>query len=256
MSIQFNDTTNYKGLVQIYEKECGFKRGDISGDSTRLKELTADINLTWDDYLSIALTASGKWQFDDSNQTDYPIIKTNLVSGQRDYTFTTDEGGNLILDIYKVAILPSASSTLYQEINPIDQQSDNEAADIVAESTATGVPYTYDKTANGFFLDPIPSYNATSGLKVYINREPSYFTSSDTTKKPGCPGIHHRYFALKPALDYARRNNLANYNRLLEEVISFEGDEARGITGTIVKYFSRRSKDEAAVMTPKRILYI
>src|SRR3990167_10378043 len=116
MSVQFSDTTNYKGIIQLIEKELGFKRGDISGDANLLKEITADVNLAWDDYLTIALPASGKWQFDDSNQTDYPIIKTNLVDGQRDYTFTTDEGGNLILDIYKVAILLSATDTLYQEI--------------------------------------------------------------------------------------------------------------------------------------------
>lgn len=251
MSIQFSDTTNYKGLVQIAEKEIGASRGHISGDSDRLKEFTADVNIAWDYYVYLALKASGTWQWDDSNQTDYPIVYANIVSGQQDYTFTTDGTGNLILDIFKVAILSSASATLYDEILPVDAQT-NGGATLVADDTSTGTPYQYDKTANGIFLDPTPGYNATNGIKVYINREPSYFVSTDTTKKPGCPGIHHRYFALKYALDVARRNNLANYNRIREEVVSFEGDEEKGVVGSIERYFSRRSKDEDYRLTTRR----
>ena len=37
MSATFNDTTNYKGLVQLYEREIGANRGDISGSTDRLK---------------------------------------------------------------------------------------------------------------------------------------------------------------------------------------------------------------------------
>lgn len=243
MSLQFHDSSTYKGIVQIYEKEIGANRGDISGDTNKLKELAADVNLAWDEYLHIAIPAGGKHQYDDSNHTDYPIITTNLVLNQRDYALTTDGSSNLILDIYKVAILPSATATTYTEILPVDAQSDQDSPFVANNTSVTGVPDTYDKTANAIFLNPIPSYNATNGLKVYINREPSYFTSSDTTKKPGCPGIHHRYFAIRPAMDYARRNNLAVFPGLQLEVAKMERD--------IEEYFSRRSKDEVVRMTPE-----
>lgn len=255
MSIQFNDTTNLKGLVQIYEDEIGVEPGFISGNAVRLKKFTAEVNMALDDYFAIALPASGTWQLDDSGHTKYPIIYADIVDGQRDYNFTTDEQGNLVLDIYKVAILPSATATLFEEIKSVDVQSEGDGGDILTENTAEGVPYVYDKTANGIFLDPIPAYNATDGLKVYINREASYFTSSDTTKKPGVPGLHHKYFALKPALDYARRNNLINYNKIREEVVSLEGDEEKGITGSIVKYFSRRERDVRDVLQGEPISY-
>ena len=256
--LAFSDTTNFRGILQIYEKEIGAERGFVSGDTNRLKEFTADVNLAWDDYVYLALKSSGAWQWDDSNHVDYPIIKTNLAASQQDYSFTTDEQENLILDIYKVMILPSATATEYDEIYPRDQQQieAHEIDDDIAKEVSTeGTPFHYDKTANGIFVDPIPSYSATNGLKVYINREPSYFVSTDTTKKPGCPGIHHRYFALKPALDYARRNQLTNYNLLREEVVSFEGDEEKGITGGIERYFSRREKDVRAVLIPEQIIY-
>lgn len=248
MSLQYSDTSTYKGILQLIEKEVGFQRGRITDSTDNLKEWTADVNVAWDDYLHLALQSSGTWQFDDSNHTKYPIITTNLVSGQRDYNFTTDEQGNLILDIFKVAILPSATATLYQEISPIDAQSESAGADLVANNTATGVPYQYDKTANGIFLDPISSYNATNGMKLYINRETSYFTYTDTTKKPGCPGIHHDYFVLKPAYMYARRNNLPNAERLFRDILRMEED--------IKRYFGKRSRDERPIMRPKKISYL
>lgn len=246
--LQFSDTTNYRGILQQLERELGFDAGDITGSTSKLKHFTADINLAWDNYLAIALPASGTWQYDDSNHSDYPIIKTNLVSGQRSYLFTTDEQSNLILDIYKVAILSSATATLYQEISPIDQQSGGSAPDLIAENTATGTPEAYDKTGNAIFLDPPSGYNATNGLKVYINREANYFVTTDTTKKPGCPGLHHRYFVLRPALDYARRNKLAIEGSLRNEVLTLER--------SIEEYFGRRNRDENHRLTPKLSTYI
>lgn len=256
MSRVFNDTTNNDGLVQEYEREIGDSQGgSVSGSPTALKKFASATRSAWDRYLELAFRSSGTWQYGDSNHTKYSFIKANLVSGQNDYSFTTDEQGNLILDIFKVAILPSATATLYQQIKPIDQQTDIRDSDLITETTATGVPYRYDKTDNAIFLESTPNYNATKGLKVWINREASYFTSTDTTKKPGCPGIHHDYFFLRPAMDEARRNNLANYRILQEEVIKYEGDEARKITGSIELYFSRRSKDERPVAFPEPIIY-
>jgi len=146
MSLVFNAaSTDFKGIAQIYEKEIGVDRGYITGNTNRLKEFTSDVNLAWDDYLTVALTASGTWQFDDSNQTDHPIIKTNIVASQNDYSFTTDESGNLILDIYKVAVLESATDTTFVEIEPIDQQSTRNN-DLVTEASSSSAPFEYDKT--------------------------------------------------------------------------------------------------------------
>jgi len=234
MSAVFNDTTNYRGLVQVYEDEIGANLGDVSGNTTKLKKFAADANMALDDFVGMAIQSSGTWQFDDSNHTDYPIITTNLVSGQRDYTFTTDEGGSLILDIYKV-LVADASGT-FHEVDPVDAQSQKDTSGFWDGANTGGMPVKYDKTANGIFLEPIPNFNYTNGLKVYINREASYFTYTDTTKKPGVPGIFHKYFALRPAQDYARRNNLANQNKIQEEVLRMEKD--------IEDYYALRPKDE------------
>lgn len=243
MSLQFNDSVASKGLVQQYEFEIGANAADVSGNTTRLKQFAAAVNIAYDNFLRIALNASGTWQFDDSNQTDYPIITTNLVSGQRDYSFTTDGSGNLILDIYRVFV--ADSSGVFSEIYPVDvQEPRSDTVSFADGRNASGTPTRYDKTANSIFLDVIPSYNYTNGLKLYVNREPSYFVYTDTTKKPGVPGDLHKYFYLKPAAEHARRNNLANKNDLANEVLKMEGDDLRNIPGTIGTYFASRNRDE------------
>ena len=255
MSLQYNNTSSpYNGIIQQIEKEIGANRGDISGNTEQLALWTSEVNLVLDEFTAMAIQCSGRWQWDDSNQTGYPIIKGNIVSGQQDYPFTEDGSGNLILDVYKVAILPSSTATVYQEIFPTDPQSEYET-DLLREVGVTGTPRYYDKTANGLFLDPEPNYSVNNGIKIYINREPSYFTTSHTDRKAGIPGIFHEYLAIKPALKYAGRKSLSNYNDLLRRVTAYEGDETRGISGKIQDYFNRREKDEVSVVRGEPIIY-
>jgi len=252
MSLIYNDPTNLKGIVQVYEKEAGFNRGEISGSIMKMKDLTADVNLALDDYLALALAASGTWVFDDSNHEDYPIIMADLVEGRRDYPFTVDGNENLILDIYKVMVKLEGEDGVYDEIHPVSVQTERATQDFYDGRDVEGVPYRYSKTANGIFLDQIPSYSQTGGLKIYINREGSYFSYDDTSKRPGVPGLHHRYFALKPALDYARRTGSKRYDALAKEVFKYEGDESQGIIGSIQRYFGSRERDVRPVMRPRR----
>jgi hypothetical protein len=218
-------------IVAEIDKNC--KSNSVSYP---LAEKVQDINNALSDALVIAFEAGGTWQFDDSNHTDYPIITTNLVSG--DYSFTTDQEGNLILDIFKVMAKISATGE-YQEINPVDAQTDA-AASFYDGNNLTGIPQDYDKTANGFFLDPIPNYNATAGLKVYINREGSFFTTSDTTKKPGIDALCHEYLALVPSYKYARNNTLPNVGRLEKDVLRMEA--------RIKDRYAKRERDVTDVM--------
>lgn len=243
MSKVFSDTTLKSGIIQGIERECGFDDGTITGNSTLMAQFTADVNSAGDDATAIIIPAGGEWQYDDSNQTDYPIITTALVSGQRDYSFTTDNTGNLILDIYKVMCRSGVSGS-YIDLDPIDQQS-TERDTINDGNNSTGTPTRYDKTANGIFLDLIPNFSSSDGLKVFINRESTYFTVSDTTKKPGIAGLFHDYYVLKPSYKYARAKGLQNVERLERDVLKMEKD--------IKDYYSGRNKDVRTIATSKRI---
>ena len=246
MSIQFSDTSTYKGLVQLYEIETGRNIGDVSGSSDKLKEFTALANLALDDYKLVAIRSGGTWQDDDLNFTgEFPIIRTNLVANQRDYSFLRDEDNNLVLDIHRVFVKADSDGS-YEEIYPIDQQSDLGTEGFTDGRNSTGSPYWYDKTGNTISLDPIPSESVSSGLKVMINREGSYFTTSDTTKIPGVP-VCHQYFFLHPAREFARRNRLASLKDLENKV--------KEVEYLISEYYSNRERDKRKIMSAKAFNY-
>lgn len=204
---------------------------------------TRDINLALDKITEIIFKSSGRWQYDDSNHTDYPIITTALVQNQRDYTFTEDQQGNIILDIYKVMI--ADENGRYYELEPVDMQSDEGMESFYNGQNLTGKPTRYDKTGNGILLDCIPDYDYANGLKVFINRESSYFTVNDTTKKPGFSGLFHEYLALRPSYQYAYRKGLSNLVTLRDELMIMEKD--------IQKHYKNRARDEQSVITSETI---
>jgi len=208
---------------------------------------TRDINLALDRALSLIFSVGGTWQFDDSNHTDYPIITTDLVSGQRSYAFTSDGSSNLILEIYKVMV--ADSNGLFREMTPVDQQAvnPNSPSNYWDGLNTTGIPNTYDKTSNGIFLDPIPNYDRTAGLKIFINREASYFLTSDTTKKSGIAGLFHEYLALRPSYQYAFRNSLPNTAVLKAETTEMEN--------AMMDYYKKREKDVIKRVTGKQNNY-
>lgn len=244
MSIPFNDTVNKNGIIQIAEQNCKLNDGDISGDVTLMAQFTAGINLAIDEVLGFMFPLGGTWQLDDYNQTGYPIITTDLVSGQRDYTFVSDGAGNIVLDIYRVMVKDNGG--IYKEILPIDQDTPNNTNQntdsFIDGRNTSGIPKRYDKLGNGIFLDPIPNYNSTAGLKVMINREATYFVVGDTTKKVGFASLFHEYFALSPSYKYARTKDLDNKNDLKTDMLAMQ--EA------IKKYYGKREKDVKNRMSP------
>ena len=204
-----------------------------------LADKARDVNIALDRVLALIFQVGGTWQFDDSNHTDYPIITTNLVSGQRDYSFVSDENGNLILEVQRVFCADPAG--IFHEIYPVDVPN-GANRNYTSGQNITGTPTTYDKNATGIFLDAIPSYNSTNGLKVYVNREGSYFTAGDTTKKPGFAGLFHEYLVLHTAYKYAVRKGLAKANQLKGDMLEMEND--------LIDYYEYREKDTKTSIIP------
>ncbi len=244
MSIQFNNPSGKNGLIQLIERNLGMADGQISGSTTLMAQFTAEVNLAIDEVFGFLFPQGGTWNLDDANHTKDPFIKTNLVSGQRDYHFTLDEQGNVILDIYRVMV--ANPQGVYQEILPVDQETrdnnNNNTSSFIDERNLTGTPTRYDKTGNGIFLDLIPNYNYTNGLKVFISREALYFLTSDTTKVAGFAYLFQEYFALRPSYIYARTNNYKNVGELKRD--SSEMQMA------IKTYYGLREKDVLRRMQP------
>ena len=242
---QFSDTTTKLGLIQKCEitlfGDDGY--GQISGNTNRLYQFTERLRVGQDRFTFLAMTADGRWQYDDTNYTDYGIATTALVSGQRDYTFALEH-----LEIEKVLIYPSATVTSYELIEPMDQDDVDAVPYLENRSGNTGKPYRYDKRANSIFLDPTPNYSASAGLKIYFKRGPSYFVYTDTTKVPGFASIFHSYLHIHACRGYAIDRGLSNA-KSLDELVQREEK-------AIKEFFARRSKDERKIMTGKKINFI
>lgn len=172
--------------------------------------------------------AQGRWQWDDSNETDFAIATATLTTDQQDYELDPTH-----YRIERFEIKSTAGQ--WSKLKPIDQ------ADVYDQSltdflSVAGTPQYYDKVGNSIFLYPKPNYTQAASLKVFYERGVSYFTTSDTTKQPGFNPLFHRLIALWAAFDYAFINQMDVAATLRGEIASME--EA------LAEYYARRDLDE------------
>lgn len=228
---------------------------NTTSSSYPIADKTTDINSALNWYMVMANQSAGNWRpADDTNQTDYPVVFADLVSGQQDYVFTVDEQGNQILDIYKVRILQPDGVT-WRTLTPVDVN-DVTKDQQTYNLTSSGTPDKFYVTANGIFLVVPPNYSwrigteLKSGLEIYTNRTPTYFTSSDTTKKAGIPWVHHEYLALRPSWLYCVQKGLSQASSYA--LLLFGADGKSGMEGAIKSYYSNRTRYEERKMTPMK----
>lgn len=246
MSLMFSDLSNQKaGIVQECESQVfgDNSYGRISGDTSLLATFTRYINEALNQVVNLIMTADGRWQFDDTNNTDFPIATTNLVttlgSEQQDYAFDIT-----MLRILRMEVLDNTGA--WRKLTPIDQ------ADIYDQSLTDfiktpGLPVYYDKQGASIMLYPKPlatSVTSANGLKVWFQRPPSYFTTADTTKVPGFNSMYHRLVALIASRDYAISKSLSN-TKALSDLVQ-QGEDS------LIENYALRNKDEHVKLSAKR----
>src|SRR3990167_10209293 len=174
--MKFSDATTYDGIVQDIDYL-------LFGSSTAtspypIADKTRNINRHFDDVVSLILQSDGTWKWDDDNQTDHPIGTITLVNNQQDYELA----GGTYLKVQRVEVKDINGK--YNLLQPIDEKDVQNQALTEFQGTA-GRPIYYDKLGEYLFLYPKPStasVTASAGLKVYYQRLPSYFLTTDTTK--------------------------------------------------------------------------
>ncbi len=174
--------------------------------------LVALANAALDRVASIIMKSDGRWEWDDENNTDLPIATTALVSGQQDYALTVSH-----LDIVRAEILDNGTTPQWHKLIPIDQADIYDTA-LSSFLSSNGLPVYYDKLANSAFLYPIPNYSQSASLKVYFQRPPSYFLTSDTTKTPGFNSLYHDLIPLWIAYKFGLANGKSNVQGLMQEI--------------------------------------
>lgn len=237
MALQFSDSVNKTGLYELFQ--------DLTKTNTTsypIAKFTRDANNAFAEFIMLAIMAAQKWEFDDTNQTDYPIATMNITSGQGDYPFTTDNSTtpNQILDISRIEL--SDANGNWKVLEPFDQMDESQALTQLAKTT--GIPRRYGKLANGIWLDPIPNFTLANAMKIYFGRTGVYFLSTDTTKKAGIPDHFHEYLAYRPAALYCE----ANLPSLAAGYFNFVNDIEQV---KIPKWYFFRNKDERKNMKVK-----
>jgi hypothetical protein len=245
MALAFSNSADGTGLVELLSDLTNTTAASTSSYS--LKKKTRDINSAYAQFMMLAIRASGKWQMDDTNQTDYPIIKMNLVSGQQDYPLLVDGSTipNQILDVQRVECATDSTATKFSVLEAYDQTDETMSLQYLA--TLSGIPTRYDKLANGIFLDRKPNFSATNGLYVYFSRTPVYFLSTDTTKTAGIPDFFHEYLVYRPAYLFCAAKGLDQAPAYLAFLTKMERD--------IAQYYSGRDRDEHRFMTSQPISF-
>lgn len=232
-------------IISLIQRNTNTQNATTSSYSLASK--TLDVNNALNNFFIIANSVAGNWRpVDDTNQTDYPIMYSDIVSGQQDYSFTTDENGNQVLDIYKVRMKDSDGNWF-----TLKQINQNEITDDKLDTTESGTPTQYYINSNGLFLVQKPDYNSTDGLEVWINRTSTYFLTTDTTKKAGIPWVFHEYLALRPSYFYCLQKGLKQASSF--RVILYGNDGKSGMEGAIKKYYRDRNKDYQEVITPETL---
>lgn len=218
----FNDTTNFTGLVNIWERWTRHKAGTTTGDL--LKEVTAGINLGFEKIMPILLAYNDQIRWDDLNHTDAPIGYITLTANQNDYKVTEDDNSLDILNVTHVRILPSTTATRYVELERITLDDPRVPSIMSPDTSVTGVPSGFLEVGNTLYLDILPSYTKALGIELFFGREQSYFASTDTTKEPGIPKPFHALLALYEALEWNQINRTddAGLLRELKEEIAKE----------------------------------
>ena len=135
----------------------------------------------------------------------YHLLQTLLGAhkGRTEFVqnFIRPAAGNLILDIYKVLILPSATATEYVEIYPVDQQSqrtgiDTETDDLNRRRAGrragvgdcqTAIRAARKRTVNRYAIRAVQTNNRRSRAGNYSRTHPTRWRGRATPRSPRRP---------------------------------------------------------------------
>ncbi len=206
----------------------------VDADSTTwtFAKFVRSANFALDALVRKILTVNGRWKFADSNDTVTGTYKTNLVSGQGDYTIADS-----MLTIVRLRILDAQGE--WKTLDPLDRR------DLTDDDlNETGEPTGYDKNGRSLVLVPTPDYSATLGIELTVQTGSNHFAVTDTTKTPGVESIFHRYISLFAARDYAQKYNKDRVSIIDVDMQRMEKD--------IEEFYATRDQDEAPFLSVEK----
>lgn len=238
--MQFSDTTTRQGLIQSCEDYCGFAPAGISGDSTKLQTFTRLINEGYKKVASIIFKCDGRWQWDDTNQTDDSTSDGNLSTGvsKYDILLASPAVNQDWLEVERVEILDSDDNS--KKLRPINRTDIGCSLDEFMDVAST--PEYFDWTGSQIRFFPAPDYDKTDGFTIYFKRAPLLFATTDTTKRPGINSLYHNYLALYASMMYCKHNDMNNRVAQLEKDLALMEVDIKEHYGKRDKYEKKQIK--------------
>lgn len=233
----FSDTTNYLGLLQHTNFLCNLPVTDTTEYTTANK--VRNINNAYRTVLGWIWQSQGGYQlFDDSNLTDIPYFRTDIVSGQEEYQLPANYGM-----VERIEIKDQGG--IWYKMKMIDM---NQIKTGLEEYKKTNsIPNEVLLFANSYRLYPASNWSSSDGdsLRVYCTRDIDAFTAADTTQEPGFNKNWHHILAVMAAKDYAT----AKGKRDLYQAMTMEETKLKQ---EIITYYGNKNNLEQERLVPRR----
>lgn len=238
--MQYSDTTNKNGLLQMVEFYTGVGDATISGTAALKAQVTQLINNRYHQIVTMILDSSDEWDFDDPNHTDLPVATLPLVATQRDYTIPV---ATKLLKLKRVDVTWDGST--YYRASPLDsgEMSRGLGTDANTDNDFDLTEPFYDVIGNSLWLYPMATAaQVTAGGKIRLEylREIDEFATTDTTQEPGLDEPFHNMIAVGAALDWAVAKGLQCKN----DLAAIWGDYEQRLR----KYYGRRNEDRLPLL--------
>lgn len=207
-------------LADINAKISLFTGADTTSTGFASADRLISINNYYNRVATTILQSQDDWDFDDKNNTDYPILTTSLVANQQDYSLPTNA-----FKIKRVEVSYDGTNWYKAEPMDVNEKSFDNTQTSINNQFQTSKPY-YDAQYNAIFLYPVPTVNSTNGLKIWISRQVTEFTSSDLTtgtKVPGFDANYHQILAYGPSYEFGLavgKDNADTLKKELEQMMS------------------------------------
>lgn len=246
--LQFSNTTSRElGLVQDCEDLLNFPATGISANTNLLAQFTRNMNAWYNRVVTMILESQDSWDFDDSNNTDYPIGTIPLTIA-RDVTIPIS---SKILKIKRMDVTYDGSTWYKAELLDTGQIGTGLGNDTNTDGNFSKTKPFYDLVgSNGVFIYPLASAaDVTAGAKMRVEfyRDITEFVVGDTTKQPGFDAPFHKILSLGASYDYARANGLSKKDDLMMSLQDLEG--------RLKRYYGQKVTDSQFTLSAAYITY-
>jgi hypothetical protein len=246
--MQFSDTTNKNGILQMIEQETKLGLTYITGDASRLAYWTEKVNL----WLHIAShwihQVDGEWHYDDHNHGDFPIETYTAVDDQQDYAL--DSEGEIDGRVIRQVEIRDASTEEYSTISL--QLERDRAADRFNQDS--GTPTEYWLSGGSIIFDVPIDTDKVDYFRITYDRNAHLFATNDTTAEAGFDKKFHWLLIYGPVMDWASgegKNNI--YTKCHKAIFGSDNKVDIGLKRMLQKHYLRRNQNYKPAISRQEI---